>query len=239
MDRYVEQHKNFGLGNFINLTPTIRHLYNEGGIPIRVHFHSDYVRECYIDSPYVEIVDNPKGDYIMTSGLICRANTMPDYIYVQEQILGVDSGCASFIDTPKTTIKGKYAVIINGSGNESIDYVNLKHIEANVWDNIIEASDIPVYLVGSKEDAARNISIKCDNIMVGNIRDALSAINGAEWVISNDTGLAHAAGVMNKKLMVLFKDTLFPKNKNTGSNSQYSFKGNHIQDIKKFLNDMG
>jgi hypothetical protein len=238
MDKYVEQHKHFGLGNFINLTPAIRHLSKESGSPVSVYFQSDYVRECYIDSPYIKIIDSPSGECIMTSGLICKTNAMPDYMYVQQQVFGIDTGCESFIDKPETTIEGKYGIIVNGSGNDSPGYVGLKHIGADIWNEVIKMSDIPVYLVGSVEDANRNKSVKCEK-MVGNIRNALGAINGAEWVIANDTGLAHAAGVMDKKLLTLFKHTLFPKNKNTGRKSVYSFKGNHIIDINTFLHDLG
>ena len=51
------------------------------------------------------------------------------------------------------------------------------------------------------------------------IRQSLALIRDAKLIISNDTGLAHAAGAMNKEIIIFWKDTMLPKNGNPGKNT--------------------
>jgi ADP-heptose:LPS heptosyltransferase len=64
----------------------------------------------------------------------------------------------------------------------------------------------------------------------------LSLIQNAKLIISNDTGLAHAAGAMNKNILILWKDTPFIKNQNPGLNTKYCYKKDWSDCIKEFLN---
>jgi ADP-heptose:LPS heptosyltransferase len=54
----------------------------------------------------------------------------------------------------------------------------------------------------------------------------------AKFVIANDTGLAHAAAAMKKKILILWKDTKFPKNSNISDKTEYLMKEDWINGIK-------
>ena len=56
---------------------------------------------------------------------------------------------------------------------------------------------------------------------VGDIRESLALIREADKIVANDTGMAHAAGAMNKNLTMLWKNTKLPKNANPGVNTLY------------------
>ena len=77
-----------------------------------------------------------------------------------------------------------------------------------------------------------------DVVELDNIRKALAIIRDAQLVIANDTGLAHAAGAMNKKLLVLWKDTPFIKNQNPGINTQYAMKNEWEEQVINFLKEV-
>lgn len=223
---YVEQHKNFGLGNFINCTPTIRGLYHHHG-KVNVLFQSEYVKQCYLESEMINIIEEPTGKRLFGSEMINQKK--PDYIYIQEQILGT-TGWQPFIDKCYS-IGGDYGVFINGSGNQSKAYCDAKCVGEDVQELIQRLSPVKVIGVGSNEDKDRNIF----DGYYGNIRDALSYIRGARFVISNDTGLYHAAGVFKKEQLVLWKNTNLEKNRNTNAKCVYAKQHQWKESIQRFL----
>ena len=97
-----------------------------------------------------------------------------------------------------------------------------------IFNMINKYSNLPIYFTGSESDIKQNPWMKriCDKIEIGDIRKSLSLVRDAEKIISNDTGLAHCAGAMNKDILILWKDTPFIKNQNTGKNTKYSLKEN-------------
>ena len=58
---YVHQHPHFALGNFINCTPAIQWLAKKYDARIPVLFDTEYVRQCFLDCPFIEIIDAPRG----------------------------------------------------------------------------------------------------------------------------------------------------------------------------------
>jgi len=56
---------------------------------------------------------------------------------------------------------------------------------------------------------------------VGGIRLALALIREADYIVANDSGLAHAAAAMNKPMTILWKNTSLPKNANPNKNCSY------------------
>jgi hypothetical protein len=231
---YVEQHPSFALGNFINCTPTLRYLSERDGRPVPVLFHTDYVRQCFLDCPFIEHIDIPVGKRLFGSELICKANTEPDYAYIFRKVTGVEwcEGWHTYVDQPGAWAKDHVPVIINGSGSEREDYISSKDVGPEPF---LAAG--PSLFVGSEADLARNpwvLNRPGGSYNVGSIRMSLRYIVDAQYVIANDTGLAHAAGAMNKPLLVLWKDTPFPRCSNPGKHTVYAFD-NHVQAVKDFL----
>ena len=61
-----------------------------------------------------------------------------------------------------------------------------------------------------------------DKIELDNIRKCLALLRDSTKIVSSDTGLAHAAGALNKDILILWKYTPFMKNQNPGKNTQYA-----------------
>ena len=80
MNFSVAQLKNYGLGNFISLTPTIQKVYEQTNTPVDVHFETPFVQECFIDCPWINITDTPPTTPNLTSGI--TNSILPDYQYV-------------------------------------------------------------------------------------------------------------------------------------------------------------
>ena len=235
MEFYVEQHPAFALGNFVNVTPTIYRLWLQHKKPIPVWFGTDYVREAYEGCPLIEVIDSPKGKKMASSAMICTNNSMPDYKWVQNIVFGnIDETAKGIVHIdPKwdelyygmAKETGGYTVFLFGSGNESPTYVASKSPDLEVYNRL--AKESYSIFTGSANDMARvdRIIGAFKGVCIGNIRQSIALIRHAERVVANDTGLAHIAGVLNKELHVMFKDTLLPKNANMGQNTLYYTKG--------------
>lgn len=239
---YVEQHAGFALGNFIALTPTIRFLSDKLRMKIPVKFNTEYVKQCFIDCDFIEIIEKPKYGYVRLFGseLICRKNTITDYQFVFETVLRMLNYDPELyhipkphIDTPMLPINmnSKYGVFINGSGSENESYLDRKLVPFETQYLIENESKIPILSVGSLNDSDRTIF----DGHFGDVRNALAFIQNAEFVISNVTGFYHASGAMEKKQLVLVKNCLFPRCSNINPNQIISNKGNWHEDIKNFL----
>jgi len=235
MSYYVEQHPSFALGNFINCTPALRWLAERDGRPVPVLFHTDYVRQCFLDCPFIEHIEIPVGERLFGSELVCKRNTEADYAYIFRTITGEawSDRWHTYVDVPRMDSDVPFIVLINGSGSERVDYVASKNVGQAPYIAAKHAVGASLF-VGSNEDLQRNPWVETMPAIVGDIRRALGAISIADAVIANDTGLAHAAGAMNKPLLVLWKDTPFPRCGNPGKHTEYSFN-NHTDAVAEFV----
>jgi hypothetical protein len=226
---YVEQHPSYNLGNFINCTPTLRWLAERDGRPVPVLFHTDYVRQCFLGCPFIEEIEIPVGKRLFGSELICRRNTEADYAYIFRTVTGEQwsDRWHTYVDRPEAPAEFHIPIVVNGSGSEREGYVASKDVGPEPF--LAAGSSL---FVGSEADLARNPWATSHH--VGNIRTALAYIADAPCVIANDTGLAHAAGAMNKPLLVLWKDTPFPRCGNPGKHTEYSFN-NHTDAVAEFV----
>lgn len=242
LDFYVEQHEGFALGNFIACTPTIRALYEENGnTPIPVLFKTHYVKMCYIQSPYIEIIDKPRGVRLFGTDLICRQNNMTDYEFIYLTIIGKELNHDPFIDIPTDAgfieYKKPFAVFVNGAGSEVIEYVNKKSIPLEFQKYLDSNIKMNLIATGSLNDEKRTFINQGD---FGNIRRSLWLIANAEVVITNATGFYHAAGAMKKNQYVLWKDCRRPRSLNINENQTIITKENWksgIENLIKFINN--
>lgn len=214
---YIEDHTGYGLGNFVNLTPTIKQLSKTQ--EVKVYFHSDLVRSAFLDCPFITILDKPLNqEPLIHSGMVCKSNLMPDYVYVWNKVFGnTNVEEHSYVDAPNDVeIKEKYVVLINGTGNEKETYTRLKRIPIEYYLEELKKDKykgLRVVGVGSDNDLKRLEGIELDYKFTG-LRGCLSVIKGADYVVSNDCGLAHCAGAMDKNQVIFWKDTMLPKNQN-------------------------
>lgn len=240
MIQYVLQDRNFALGNFINLTPTIRYLYDWNQERVPVFFETEYVRQCFLNCPFIEILyEKPAYAPLLTSATINANDDKPDYQYIFE----ISTGCQW---TPKyhtyvdfiASLKTAGVMLLNGSGSQNADYIAKKDVGRAPYQFAVDyiCNQHKIFSAGSYEDLARApyMAQLADEACWNDIRKTLLMMSASKCIIANDTGLAHAAGAMNKPLLVLWKDTPRERCKNAGQNTVYSYK-NHEQNIKAFL----
>lgn len=241
-DFYILQHDDCRLGNFIQATPLIRAIYesykSQGKTSkIPVLFQTEYVKQCYIKSPFIEHIQEPRGSLLYSTGDLAHmsglewAMGIKDSHYIQKKILGHITDYKPFIDQYKN-FSGNYGVFINGSGSENPSYLDQKLVDKSFQKTIQKHSSNPIIGLGSLEDKKRNIFPG----VYGDIHLALDIINGAKWVITNATGFFHVAGALNKIQLALWKNCQRPRNENLNELCTYSPKNNWENDIIKFLN---
>ena len=240
---YILQHPDFALGNFINLTPAIRWLAerlpeeDEGKVP--VYFSTDYVRECFLDCDFIHHLDSmPDYDPAFSSCLINQSNDRPDFQHAFNVLTGQNWQLKyhTYVDSPMPNQIG-HVLIINGSGSDDPKYIYQKYVGPEPYEYVCKIGRRrKIIACGSYSDMDRSpyMARLAHEGVWGNMRHTLSLIAGARCIIANDTGLAHAAGAMNKPLLVLWKNTPRERCKNAGTLTEYSYE-NHEENIQRFL----
>ena len=226
---YVHQTEQYGLGNFINLTPTMQLLANHLKRPVPVYFDLKFIRDCFTDCPFMEILEEePDYNPLFTSGLVNFKNDCPDWLHVYKEVTKsiplTGKIPHTYIDTAKEMDAPKVnTLFIRGSGNENKWYLASKmpsdsyyieHFADNLSGEYSEA------FTGSENDISRANGLFDRMIRyIGGVRLALALIREADYIVANDSGLAHAAGAMNKRMTVLWVNTSLPKNGNPGKHT--------------------
>ena len=226
---WVHQTELFGLGNFINLTPTIQLLADHLKKPVPVYFDLEFIRDCFLDCEFMEILDEkPKNNPLFTSGLVNGRNDCPDYIYVYKQVTQslplMGALPHTYVDQAKEIEAPKFnTLFIRGSGSENKWYLSSKMPRDEYYKEYFAenlAGDYTEAFTGSDNDIKRSGGLfEGMTKYVGGIRLALALIREADYVVANDSGLAHAAAAMNKPMTILWKNTSLPKNGNPGKHT--------------------
>jgi hypothetical protein len=247
VDFYIHQLKGSEIGNFINATPTIYSLYNHYKEKIPVNFDSPHVEQMFLDWDAIRIIGK-KG--VRTKGLrklfhSGMTNTQqPDWLWMHQKIrreLGIKNSCVphTYVDTPKPFLEGNYVVLLRGCLHNSA-WKRHKECGDEIYRYMIKKVPYKIIFVGSDYDVNVINKMKQWNlnheVYLNDTRKTLALINGAKFIIGNDTGMYHAAGAMNKHIFVLWKSTNFKKNKSPGKNCFYSFSKNWVSDFDRWLN---
>lgn len=244
----VKQVKSYALGNFIMLTPTIKRLSEKLNKKIDVFFEDKFVKDCFINCDFINIVDYEYKKPDLLSSEINK--NLPDYknIFIKKINDKWDPKYHTYVDLPSEIeiINEEYILFLNGLGGLSINendkkpnWFGKKEIDLETFKIIKNNTKLPIYFTGSKSDIHNNpwILSNCDKIFIDDIRLSLALIRDAKKIISNDTGLSHCASAMNKEILILWKDTPFVKNINPGKKTFYSKKNKWKKDILEFLNE--
>lgn len=228
---WVHQDKLYGLGNFINLTPTIKLMAEHFNKPVRVYFDLEFVKECFLDCDFIEILDERPVSYpVFGSWNINFKNNCPDYLHVYKQITQRYQLSGelphTYIDSAKEIKAERYnTLFIRGSGKEEAYYISQKMPHDDYYKEYFAenlAGDYTEAFAGSDKDIGRSNGL-FDGMTkyTGGIRLALALIREADFVVSNDSGLAHAAAAMNKRMTILWKNTSLPRCANPGKHVNY------------------
>ena len=113
-DFLVKQIEGYGLGNFIMLTPTIKKLSEIYGKKINVYFHDEFVKNCFLDCDFINIVDTEYKTPDLTSGEVNKK--IPDYKNIFKKIINEkwDPKYHTYVDNVNEILKKeeKYIVCI-------------------------------------------------------------------------------------------------------------------------------
>lgn len=195
--KWVLQHKDYGLGNFINLTPTIYRIYSDENTPVKVYFESDYVRDAFSRCEWIEVLEEkPESEPIMCSSWIDKSDMRPDYEFVW--------GKYGFTGNPSQPIYKPKGLVVFMNGCATDAKRDTKNPGDRIYNYIYEriCDKYTVIFVGSKLDFVWYGGFY-DGAIIDNIESAISLISKAEFVVSNDTGLYHVSGMLAKKGFIL------------------------------------
>tara|TARA_B100000315_G_scaffold257762_1_gene307613 strand:- start:1547 stop:3160 length:1614 start_codon:yes stop_codon:yes gene_type:complete len=247
---YVFQKRGWGIGNFIMCTPTLKTLSDHFGVPVPVHFDDSHIEEMFIDCPFIKIINQENifdREILFGSDLINE--DIEDWQYIHQLVtthlsIQFESIPQTYVDScPKPGELGKRScVIVRGAANDS--WIPEKDPGDDIYKHILEqvSKEFKVVFIGATSDYERFIKsmknwVEDPIIILDDMRKSLGAISGAEFVISNDTGMYHAAGALNKDVFVMWKKTLFTKNKSPGNNCKFSFPRHWKEDFDDWYNE--
>lgn len=242
---WAKQTKGWGMGNFINITPSIDLLYYaRGSSPVPLYFEEAYLKDLVWNWRRIKIIDKPlhTPPSVNTRWANKYNGKDPDYKcifdYVRQEYITFSPMVETYCDpVPEPLLHTDYVCFIRGSiqgreeekdPGEDIYYHAVRKCE--------EAGLKCVY-VGVSHDYQRwGIDfVNSFFSVLGNLRAEMSYINGAKFVITNDTGLYHVGGAYQKKGFVFWKDTDPVKNATPNPNYYISEKGNWFKDFDRWI----
>lgn len=232
-DIWILQDELYGLGNFINLTPTIQLMAQHFDKPIPVYFELQFIEDCFKDCEFIEILDErPDNHPLFSSALINFKNNCPDWLHAYREVTKAIplSGEIphTYVDTAKEhpdMSYPHYTVFIRGSGSEDKYYCEMKMPHDSYYAEYLDknlSGNYKQIFTGSQGDLDRAGDLFQDmSCEIGDIRKSLALIRDASYVVANDSGLAHAAAAMQKNMVILWKNTSLPKNANPNRSCSY------------------
>lgn len=233
------QNPNYALGNFIMVTPAIKKLAEKLGKPVDVVFTKDYVKQCFLDCPFMNHIDSIEGKNIIVDSNMVNT-TIPDYQHSFQKVHNTlwTKEYHTYVDSPQeyNYSDQDYLLVLNGLAGTH--WKGKKEIPQHIHEVIKQHSKLPIWFTGAQTDLDINspwMSDIADNIKLNDIRKALAIVRDAKLIIANDTGLAHAAGALNKNILILWKDTPFIKNQNPGEHTKYALKNEWEEKIINYL----
>ena len=242
---YVAQPKSYGMGNFINCTPTIQTLYEHFGEAIPVYFDTPAVASMFANWKAIRPIKQHNGyERLFGSNMVNRK--IPDYQYIHHNItqqLGIKRANIphSYVDAhepPAPWQAGEYVVIARG-GVAGGFWEEKKEVGDEIYRHIMERIALPKVIIGNDADYTRSLHRMEDwadtTLVLNDVVKSLGLLNGARYVIANDTGMYHAAGALKKDVFVIWKDTPFVKNKSPHKGCFYSQKGSWESDFKTWV----
>ena len=247
---YVHQRKGWEVGNFINCTPTIQTLSSVTKEPVPVLFDTEHVAEMYERCPFIRRVDEPEGGCLFTSAMTNMG--MPDWEYIHRTVLSLCGLSASMNDNMPHTyvdecprwgyLPDRYIAICRGMIDGS-SWAEHKQVGDEIYDYVFDRTGLPLVFLGNTADWQRDLRRMRENhvdvnrvwCIVNSMRRVLGALRGADAVISNDTGLYHAAGALRRPGFIIWKTTPWEKNETPCRDLFRSRQGHWYTDFDRWL----
>jgi len=239
---WAKQTKGWGMGNFINITPSIRYLYYFNDyLKIPVYFEEPYLKSLIDNWELIKFLDAmPDTPPTVDSKWANKYNGKePDYLNILN-IISKDGyiSDSTYCDKPESpSLHKDYVCFIRGSikGREQEKDPG-EDIYYHAIRKCTEVGLKCVY-VGVVYDYQRwGVDfVNSFFSILGNLRAEMSYIMGAKFIVTNDTGLYHVGGAYQKQGFVMWKDTDSLKNATPNPNYFISHKGNWFKDFDKWI----
>ncbi len=247
---WAKQTKGWGMGNFINITPSIRYLYFKEEKKVPVYFEEPYLKDLIKDWDFIKIIDEMPDTppTVNTRWANKYDGHSPDYANIFYNFVHKGNFIRGHLDTHSTycdsveppLLHNDYVCFIRGSikgreqekdPGEDIYYHAIK--------KCTEAGLKCVY-VGVVYDYQRwGVDfVNSFFSVLGSLRTEMSYINGSKFIVTNDTGLYHVGGAYQKNGFVMWKDTDPLKNATPNPNYFISHKGNWFKDFDRWIDDI-
>ena len=246
IDWFVHQHRDFGVGNFINCTPTLMSLFDHYQQPIPVLFDRPEVRDMFLSCPFIRSItpEEAHGTPMLFSSQLCN-QLIPDWLFIYRQLIGpphIQSTRHTYVDLchkPVEVESDNYGIVFRGC--HASNHVDIKDPGEDIYVEILgQLKDkYDFVFAGTTIDQERGLlSVQPffpnSLLLLDNMRKTLGALRHARFVITNDTGMYHAAAAIGVPSFVMWKDTNFNKNRAPGLSSFFSFKGNWSPDFRRW-----
>jgi hypothetical protein len=231
------------------LTPTLKTLADHYGEPVPVFFSLDHVKSLFLKCPFIKIIDEPEGNRLFGSDMINQ--NIPDYEYVFFTVtrnLGID-----IWDIPHTYVDSyqnpfpeeDYVVMMAGCGVIEDKWFDMKIVNEKHYHEIMQSipKDYKIYIIGTERDKElfwKNIDQAPRDVefILDDMTKSLGLIKHCRFMITNDTGMYHAAGALDIPAFVMWKNTNFEKNKSPGHNLTFSFhEEKWVADFQSFIEE--
>jgi ADP-heptose:LPS heptosyltransferase len=204
----------------------------------------------FLDCPFIKIINRKQAkqrDVLFTSAFVNE--DIEDWKFIHQSVtkhfgIEIDNIPHTYVDICEKPfeLNKKYCVIIRGGVKNS--WFSEKEPGDDIYKYILEkvSSKRRVVFIGSQSDYESFICrmknwAPVSTLILDDIRKSLGAIEHSDFLVSNDTGMYHAAGALNKEVFVLWKHTNFIKNKSPGENCRFSFFGDWKSDFDKWYNE--
>jgi len=217
---WVYQSKEVGIGDFVCLLPTLQSAAVIFQRPIPVFFDHSELAEVFAECSFIERLQQkpPNNPWFSTRVFknLRRKSTDNNYYCAHYTILGNENISPPQIGTIPPSILGRsnMVALIHGRGPTG-QYKFNKDLESTTrqyWiDSIIRKGYTPV-LLGDETNRSmfwsKNDLNGCIDLLgKTKLIETLSVLNECKFFMSNDTALYHFSAAMEKKGLVLWRDT--------------------------------
>ena len=250
----VHQRHKWEIGNFINCTPAIQTLSRYFRAAIPVVFDTDVVADMFLDCPFIHRVGRTKGRRIVLTSQFNQRNvldhtaeeewrTMHRYVSKYLGIAEPHPIPHTYVDVVTSCgIACPRPYVVLAYGCLGTYWLEAKDPGVDTYVAVCEhiAPHYDIIMIGSDIDKKRLHSIQSlvqptPRIVLNDIRASLALLNGCEFFVGNDTGMAHVAGALHKPSFLLWKDTPLLINKSPSTATFYSHKGNWLSDFPTWV----
>jgi ADP-heptose:LPS heptosyltransferase len=225
IDQWFLQHERYGLGNFVMATPCLKILSKQRSEPVPVFFSNDGIATLYKKSDFIDIRDTqPDG---VPFGETCAPGNrkVPDIVAYCRSLAGderpLEQLPPTYVDQPsESVIPGKVAVFHGCAGKHLVKKKDLGSDMRRQFIDSLKARDYTPVILGNRGDIDNYWRYNADDLEecdvyldVLTLEETVAKLAQCQFFLSNDTGLYHVAGALEKPGLVIWKDTNRTKNK--------------------------